>query len=923
MMPGDFPRLFLRRTLTVISAEVFLMSFIQRAAQAQAAQATASQTAGPTVTLFSGAKNGILNADKSTVYVKLFSWTGNAENYEVKVRATDWNGAEIYKHDFKVNFSGNWSAPIELSLNRYGPYNVTANLYKAGQTQPLRTETARLLRVVPVPKLSAEQRHDSWIGANTHAAAPWQSLAAVGIHWARDYSWGWLGQGETAPMASNGISFAPTMQAATEAGVSILPVMQRILYKPDRSGYTSDLALVTASYERLGKAFPLIEYWELDNEPEFTFVGGKIDLENYRPFIKAAATGLQKAGKAKVVLAGTAGIRIADTQSLVKTEGVSLPVRDDFQATSYHYYTGGLPVEIAQSNTNETGGQTSGIGTLLDSQRSLNRAAHSGGRESWLTEIGWDVTNGSAVGEHLQAVYLPRVFLLSRWVGTDKVFWYFDRDVEGSKEKYSTMGLFDLQGIARPSAAALAALSQQTALTKLAGSIDLGEDRWCIALRKPGGGYVLGAWTVKGEYPLPEELSSATAFDLFGNPSKPKKLTSEVTYFHRETLPAAWQAHLQTELESPTIMQLAKGGTTDVQIQAPKGEGTWVSLAKGLTASPWKRQGRMLTSQIQAAPGIDAGKLEIVAGVTGNNWQRHWSLTAEIGQPTTLKVGPYIPGKDLTGEIQGAISQTQAMQLSVPAGTGKVTPASGEVSGGNASQFTLTPDAAAKGPIPLSIRLANGAEQIEWIRPFILDVPQSDKPQISGRFDAAMEKNHYDSRYFASSIPDFQPEAALSWSTEGLRVAIRLPIDPAAPTNPMNFWDWTNFEVFIDTSDGPSTGFGPKAHQFYFVPVKEGANWRLVAGEFKRSAVIDKTTFDDKRLQTAVRVEAGHVVMEALIPASALGGSPQAGKNWCAAIGTNALTTMGLKMNATWPAPKENGLLKGSENWGTLRFVNP
>jgi hypothetical protein len=63
--------------------------------------------------------------------------------------------------------------------------------------------------------------------------------------------------------------------------------------------------------------------------------------------------------------------------------------------------------------------------------------------------------------------------------------------------------------------------------------------------------------------------------------------------------------------------------------------------------------------------------------------------------------------------------------------------------------------------------------------------------------------------------------------------------------------------------------------------------------------------------------------MEALIPASALGGSPQAGKNWCAAIGTNALTTMGLKMNATWPAPKENGLLKGSENWGTLRFVNP
>ena len=867
------------------------------------------QATEPTVTLFSEAKNGIVTADKATVYVKLFSWTGEPKDFELKIRATDWNGVVVYKHDFKVNFKGNWSAPIELSLDRYGPYQITVDLYQAGQKQPVHTETARLVRMVPVPKLTQEQRRHLWIGVNTHVNAPWQSLAASGIHWARDYSWGFLGDGTTAPMASNGVPFAPTMQAATDAGVSILPVMQRTLYNQAHSAYTTDTSLVTAAYERLGKAFPLIEHWELDNEPEFGFTGGKIDLENYRPFIQAASEGLKRAGKAEVVLAGTAGIRIADTQSLVKTEGVSLSVRDAFHAISYHYYTGGLPVEVAQSNTNETGGSTSGIGTLLDSQRALNRAAHDGGRESWLTEIGWDVSNGSAVGEHLQAIYLPRVFLLSRWVGTDKVFWYFDRDVEGSREKYSTMGLFDLQWIARPSAAAMAALSQQTALATIVGSVDLGEDRWCIALHRPDGGYVLGAWTVNGEYPLPAELSSVPAFDMFGNPATKKKLFPEVTYFHLETLPAAWSAQVQTELASPTILRMAKGGRTTVQIQAPEGEASWVSLPAGLNAAPWVRQGKLLTSELQVAPGTEAGSLKIVVGVKGKDWQRRWSLTVDVIPATIVSVGPYSPGQPLQAEIKGINPQTQGVRLTVPSGMGTVEPAAGEISADRAHSFTFSPGAAAQGPIPLSVQLADGATQTEWLRPRVLTVTKADK-------------SSFDWKYFASSTADFKPQAGMAWSSEGLRVVMHLPVDPAAPTNPMNFWDWTNFELFVDNSDEKATGWGPSAHQFYFVPVKEGANWRLAAGEFKRNGAIEKTTFDDKRIPTKFRIEAGSIVMEALIPASVLGGPPQAGKIWRAAFAANGLSQVGLKTNAAWPLAKDDGLLKGSENWGELHFID-
>ncbi|MES2461340.1 MAG: hypothetical protein V4671_12220, partial [Armatimonadota bacterium] len=773
MMRGNLGRFHLpRRAFTRIAARALLMSIVSGMTLSDAAQA-----AEPAVTLFSEARNGIVTAEKATVYVKLFSWVGDPEEFQVKVRATDWNGTDIYKRDFNVKFSGNWSAPIELSMPRFGPYNITAALYKAGQKQPLHTEQARLIRVVSVPKLSREERRTSWIGVNTHADAPWQSLAAVGIHWARDYSWGWLGDGKTAPMSSNGISFAPVMQAATDAGVSILPVMQRTMYKADRSGYTDDADLVTASYERLAKAFPFIDYWELDNEPEFAFTGGRIDQENYRPFIKAAARGLEQVGNAKVVLAGTAGIRIDDTKSLVKTEGVSVPVRDAFGATSYHYYTGGLPVEAAQSNTNETGGSTSGIGTLLDAQRAVNRAAHEGGKESWLTEIGWDVSNGSAVGERLQAIYLPRVFLLSRWVGTDKVFWYFDRDVEGSREKYSTMGLFDGEWIARPSAAAMAALSQQVALAQPAGSIDLGNDRWCIALRKPEGSYVLAAWTVKGEYPLPGELTSVPAFDMFGNPLLKKKLTPEVAYFPLETLPAAWAAHTQTELASPTILRLAKGGKTTVRIEAPNGEASWISLPAGLTSTAWTRHGTQLTAEIGVAPATEVGERKITAGVRGRNWQRQWPLTVEVTPAAVVSSGPYLPGQPLQAEVKGVNPQTQGVQLALPEGTGKLEPAEGEISSDRAHAFTLLPDAATKGPIPLSVRLADGATQTEWLRPQIVEVGKT--------------PSRYDWRYFVSSNPNFKPEVSAAWSPEGLRVTVHLPMDPAAPTNAMNFWDWT------------------------------------------------------------------------------------------------------------------------------------
>jgi hypothetical protein len=217
--------------------------------------------------------------------------------------------------------------------------------------------------------------------------------------------------------------------------------------------------------------------------------------------------------------------------------------------------------------------------------------------------------------------------------------------------------------------------------------------------------------------------------------------------------------------------------------------------------------------------------------------------------------------------------------------------------------------------------LDRGARQTEWLRPAVVDVARGKDIQIDGRLNDWASKHRFDWKYFAVEPAGFQPEAALAWSPEGFWFAVRLPLDPAVPTNAESFWDWTNFELFVESGDGNPSQWGPQAHQFYFVPSKQGTAWRLISGEYKRGTAIAKTTFDDKRLQTAAHVDKGQISMEAFIPAAALGAAPQAGKTWRAAIAMHGLSRLGLTSNAAWPASKDSGLLGGSAAWGTLHFV--
>ncbi len=873
--------------------------------------ASAQNAAVPVLSVASDSPNGLVVGDKSTLVVKAVSPTAKAEPLEIRVDATDWNGASVGQKTEKIDFQGNSSVSVPLTLSKYGPVFVTAGLYRSGQTVPLAQTKTRLVRPVPVPRLDAWAREKSWIGVNTHFNAPWESLAKMGIHWARDYSWGWLAEGRSVgvPVASNGVDFSPTWSHAQTAGITILPLLSHSFYNAEKTGWIDDPAFIAGSYEKISRAFPDSKYFEVDNESEYGLKDGKVDVASYRRYLAAAAQGLAQAGNgARVVLTGTPGVFPEQASALLQPMVGAPEVKNDFSVVNYHYYTGTAPPETGRENTNIDAGFAPVPISPLDLQREINDLAHRSGKQAWLTEIGWDADYGSAVGEHLQATFLPRAYLLSRWLHTDKVFWYFDRDAQGTG-KFASCGLIDRDGIARPAAATLAALSQQTALGVPAGSLDLGNDRFAVVLQKPDKSFVVAAWTVKGRYPAPREMGFARAFDVFGNAVKSAQLSPEVTYFQLNTLPPAWEAQRQVELLSRRLVSTTVGASVPVVVSATKADLKW-QLPPGFSASPWTKKGDTMQAQLSIAPNAPAKTAPVALVASGAGWSRRFPIEVLVRPAAALDIGAYLPGEPLAGQLKIAgESQTATVSLR----GGQVVPARGEVSKDKPLAVSLTAPQNARGPLPLSVALSNGARQEQWLRPRLVQVPRA--------ANLADEKTgvRLDERYFSRSDDDFAPDVRLAWSPQGLVVRARMAFDATTPTDPQNFWEWSGMELFVDT-DNSGQGWTKTARQFYFVPSDKDGAWTLRAGEYKRSDNLAQTTFDDARFVTSVKHEANGLQISAVVPFAVLGQTPASGARWRAAVSLRRVSKSASRAEATWPAAKAEGIVEG-RNWGVIEFT--
>ncbi|MBI2299277.1 MAG: hypothetical protein HYU66_10115, partial [Armatimonadetes bacterium] len=445
---------------------------------------------------------GLAAADgNAEVALRLLAWRPLEQAVALRLELTDDAGQAVAASDAQLT-AEQPARREHVQLPRNGTYRLRVTAPSFG------AETG-LARLPAVPQLTADERRRSPIGVNTHFGAPWAAFEAMGIHWARDYSWGWLGRGETAPVG-NGRDYAAVLADAERHHVQVLPVSMDAFRNAAKTGWNEDSGAMR------DKGF---------------------DLDDYARALLAARDGLQRGGLQRggagsLVLNGTAGIRLDQAEVLLRG-----PAKDAFVVVNSHYYTGTMPPEPAVYDANLGGADRKTPLTFLDQLRLINRLAHAAGKESWLTEVGWDVTNGPAVGEALQAVYLPRAYLLAWETGTDKTFWFYDRDVPNAQGIFSTCGLLRLDGSIRPSGVAMAALSAQIARATYGGSLDLGDDLWALVFKQPEGGWTVAAWTVMAEHPLPRELAGAAAVDLFGNPAQPKTIGPGVAYFRLAQLP--------------------------------------------------------------------------------------------------------------------------------------------------------------------------------------------------------------------------------------------------------------------------------------------------------------------------------------------------------------------------------------------------
>ncbi len=864
----------------------------------------------------------VIGAASANATLKLFSWERGEKNLEVRATMKPWGGERTALPPQTVAFKGDANCRFEVPMKAFGPNEIEVEVREAGVSAPIATAKARLIKIPALTVLSRQERAGSSMGVNVHQGSFFKELTALGLHWGRDYSGGWLshwifpkdGSAPTPRPVANGVDFIELWNRVDAGGMSILPCLQKVFQDKDKRRFLDDPDKIRRAYALLGKTFKDMPWWELDNEADGGWGIGPLDPANYQNYIRAAAAGLKDSGGAgRVILNGTAGIFVEDTEELLAS-----PVKDDFAVVNYHHYTGTIAPEIAKLDINLGREAGSAVYSFTDHLRRINRVSHAAGKEAWLTEVGWDVTYGPAVGEELQTLYLPRAWVLARWCGTDKVFWFFDRDGQG-KQKFSSCGLFDLEGNARPSAAATAALSQFTARARMAGAVDLGDDAWCI-LFQDAKRWVAVAWCLEGNRPAPAGLASAEAFDLFGNPCKPG-LSPSVTYFVMEKPPRGWEWQAATEMATPTNFAFGPGDTAEVIFQIPQGATfAWSGLPSAVTAAPAEASAGGMIVKLTAKANAPLGSFPVRVTASGPEAKKSWRMVLHLQAPLVVGSAPWEKGRPAAIEILPITPGERVISLSVEAKAGAVSPSEVRARRESPGKAAFTASEIPHEPLPLRLRLSTGATQSHWLRPLEMLVPRVRNIAIDGRLDDWSKAARLGPEWFAKAREGFAPEARLAWGPDGLWVGGRIPARGIRSADPKKFWEHTCFEIFVDTGDASSAKWGPTLHQFWVSPVKEGGAWRASAGEWKRGEAIPASIFDDPRGRSAIAVDGEGMTVEWLVPVAALGGkAPSPGTTWRAAVCVRSVAD-GEILDAAWPRPKSQGILDGSAAWGVLRF---
>lgn len=453
-----------------------------------------------------------------------------------------------------------------------------------------------------------------------------------------------------------------------------------------------------------------------------------------------------------------------------------------------------------------------------------------------------------------------------------------------------------------------------------AGTVDLGEDLHCVLFECDKGGWIVAAWTAKGEHPLPAELTQVQGYNAAGEPAETSALTPQPTYFKLETLPPAWDAQRQAQWHSPKVMEMFSGGKISAAVSLPKdARMSWGLLPEGVKASAWESgDDGISVSTLEISPQAAIGKYELTAAAEGEGWQRAWKATLNIVAPIQVSSLPFF--QDRPAEIMLKANTDHAMEVSLTAPIGQVTPDRLTVTPAG-EKAAFSPPADTEAPLSFVVATETDSRWEHWVRPGFITISPAQAIVLDGKLEDWPETARL-AAHMMDGSEGYQPETYLAWSEGGLYVAAVIPATKPTSSDPNRWWAESNAEIFIDTSGQPEENWATTTRQFYFLPVNEQDNWRLAAGEYIRESDNGRSVYEDPRCKTAISVDAHGYTLEMFIPAEALGRIPTAGSTWRLMVSLQRKNAEDTTDSAAWPVRKDKTSVLAARYWGTATFGN-
>lgn len=274
----------------------------------------------------------------------------------------------------------------------------------------------------------------------------------------------------------------------------------------------------TYVYETV-KRYKKTRYWELINEIDIAhyWIPG-FKTPNYQTFLKEGYLAVKKANpRAKVLFSGLSSI----------TEGkIDLLITNDnepyFDIMNVHKYAN------SQSDPE----------SFIKYYHTLSKLMRKAEIEKpvWLTETGASTSIRNGVSEEQQAIWLPRIYLISFACGVDKVFWYKSRSRElDANALEDNFGLWHKDYTPKPAYYSYQFLTKMCPHHSIRPQLTRYGDIFLASWRRPDRTKVWAIWCRKGDSSINfESRGKFTIYDMNGHiisiTGEKLKVSSSVIY---------------------------------------------------------------------------------------------------------------------------------------------------------------------------------------------------------------------------------------------------------------------------------------------------------------------------------------------------------------------------------------------------------